>query len=337
MTFAHPLLLRNSGSVERFSHPTNPAIDPTLSNILNPYAPPRSNLDSPEVEPSSFEPADRGTRLGANLLDGLISGIPIFGLIWGATALMGYSLFSQVNQPPLLVSAPLGIILSCGVYLAINGYFLAKHGQSLGKRLCGIRILRQDGSHPTLWDSFVKRYVSVALLSHIPILGYLFSFINPLFIFRENRRCLHDEIAGTMVVKMPRTRAAVPPRAEEPSEDQVAARNPPRSTHLEICPYCAELTSEDTNVCRGCGRNPFSVDAATAHRLLTVEELLRKAHKLYALGLEREALELHVYATRRFSNLRSAWQGLLDAPNAEPAMREEARAELDRIQRTIYG
>ena len=58
---------------------------------------------------------------------------------------------------------------------------------------------------------------------------------------------------------------------------------------------------------------------------------------LYALGLEREALELHVCATRRYSNLRTSWQGLLDAPNAEPAMRVEAQQQLDRIQRTIYG
>jgi len=87
--------------------------------------------------------------------------------------------------------------------LAVNGYLLAQHGQSVGKRLCGIRIVRLDGSVPTLWDSFVKRHLAFLCLRQIPFAGYPLYLIEILFIFRENRRCLHDEFADTLVVKWP--------------------------------------------------------------------------------------------------------------------------------------
>lgn len=79
------------------------------------------------------------------------------------------------------------------------------------------------------------------------------------------------------------------------------------------------------------------MDGGTANRSLTVEELLCKAARLYEHGFTDQALETHLFATRRYSNLRQAWQGLLEAPNAEASMRTEARQQLDRIARTIYS
>jgi hypothetical protein len=109
------------------------------------------------------------------------------------------------------------------------------------------------------------------------------------------------------------------------------------AAQLELCPYCAEPTSEFANTCRGCGRNPFVVDGPAANRALTVEELQQKAARLYGHGLQREALAVHLFATERYPNLRPAWQGLLNAPNAAPAEREEAQRQLDRIHHMLYG
>jgi uncharacterized RDD family membrane protein YckC len=307
----------------------------------NPYAPPQSNVEVLEIDSADPELADRGTRLGANILDGLITGIPIFALMWGVLALLGYSLFSRTDKPPLLVSAPVGIVISCAVYLAINGYLLATRGQSVGKHICDIRITRQDGSHPTLWDSFVKRYVSIVVIGQIPFLGYLLTLIDPLFIFGEHRRCLHDRIAGTRVVKAPRVRqpatnaspVSAPP-CEIPAEEPLP---PPIPSNLEICPYCAELTSEDSIACRGCGRNPFGTDSATASRSLSVDELLRKATKLYALGLRQESLDTHVFGTLKFPLSKESWTGLLNAPNADQARKDEARQKLAKIERMLRG
>jgi len=40
----------------------------------------------------------------------------------------------------------------------------------------------------------------MGLIGAIPFLGRLVQFIDPLLIFRDSRRCLHDEIADTTVV-----------------------------------------------------------------------------------------------------------------------------------------
>ena len=37
-------------------------------------------------------------------------------------------------------------------------------------------------------------------ISIIPVIGSLVGLIDALLIFRDNRRCLHDNIADTMVV-----------------------------------------------------------------------------------------------------------------------------------------
>jgi len=45
------------------------------------------------------------------------------------------------------------------------------------------------------------RYVPVWLASSIPFIGGFLALIDILFIFREDRRCVHDMIAGTVVVE----------------------------------------------------------------------------------------------------------------------------------------
>ena len=39
------------------------------------------------------------------------------------------------------------------------------------------------------------------LIGAIPLVGTVFSLVNICFIFREDRRCIHDLMAGTHVVE----------------------------------------------------------------------------------------------------------------------------------------
>jgi hypothetical protein len=47
----------------------------------------------------------------------------------------------------------------------------------------------------------LKRYLPVQVVGSIPVLGMFASLVDVLFIFRDDRRCVHDLIAGTQVTK----------------------------------------------------------------------------------------------------------------------------------------
>jgi uncharacterized RDD family membrane protein YckC len=77
---------------------------------------------------------------------------------------------------------------------------LRRSGQSLGKRLLGIRVVRGDGSPASAARIFWLRNVVTCLPAIIPPLGLLYAVVDSAFIFSRSRRCLHDRVADTMVV-----------------------------------------------------------------------------------------------------------------------------------------
>ena len=87
------------------------------------------------------------------------------------------------------------------LYLAINTYLLLKRGQSLGKLILRIRIINpQTMTVPGFVDLILKRYVAFMAINFIPLANILV-LINPFMIFRESRKCWHDDFANTIVVK----------------------------------------------------------------------------------------------------------------------------------------
>jgi uncharacterized RDD family membrane protein YckC len=112
--------------------------------------------------------------------------------------------------------AIVGAIIGSLVDLAINGVLLARYGQTVGKKICKIKIIKTTGEVPTLFDSFVKRHFLFTCLQQIPYAGGLIVLIDALFIFRDNRRCLHDLVAGTIVVKLKPLHLQMPQPAFNP-------------------------------------------------------------------------------------------------------------------------
>jgi uncharacterized RDD family membrane protein YckC len=86
-------------------------------------------------------------------------------------------------------------------FIGINSYFWATRGQSIGKMALGIRIVHLDGQQATLGRIVGLRILPMQLIGWIPFIGGVMSLVDILFIFRANRRCLHDEIARTKVVR----------------------------------------------------------------------------------------------------------------------------------------
>ena len=98
----------------------------------------------------------------------------------------------------MLISLILGQIL----YWIFNGKLFYKHGQSIGKKILDIKIVDLNNNLPKLSSSYGLRYIISGLFPFIPILGNFLGLIDILFIFRKDRRCIHDHIAGTKVIKI---------------------------------------------------------------------------------------------------------------------------------------
>ena len=165
---------------------------------LNPFEPPKyeAPVDS-DRGPAGIVLASLGARFGAALIDSFIMIVIIVPLMW---ALGDFGDLSRQDERENLRSA-LWSAAGFFIWLGVNAYLLAKHGQSVGKRLVGIRIVNIDDNRRTPFSKIVfLRTLPVQLVGAIPVLGGLFTLVDILFIFRQDRRCVHDLIAGTRVV-----------------------------------------------------------------------------------------------------------------------------------------
>lgn len=141
--------------------------------------------------------ASRWKRLGGALLDGLIA------MAISLPVMMVAGVFQQITQGEQMTIGQRVFFFFFGlaVFLLINGYLLAKHGQTVGKKLVGTRIVGHAAENLlSLRHVFGLRYVPISVITQIPIAGNLFALVDCLFIFRKDKRCIHDLIAGTKVV-----------------------------------------------------------------------------------------------------------------------------------------
>jgi uncharacterized RDD family membrane protein YckC len=157
--------------------------------VTNPYAPPQAVVADVIDPASGIQLADRGTRLGAALLDGLILSVMVYLPFMLSVMVGGNGSGSWIG----LVVAGIGLI----VWLVFTVKFLGENGQSIGKKACKIKILRKDGSEVSISRVIIGRNVVNGLLGVIPLYG----IIDSLFIFGNARRCVHDYIADTIVIK----------------------------------------------------------------------------------------------------------------------------------------
>lgn len=143
------------------------------------------------------ELASRWKRLGGALLDSLIA------IAISVPVMMVAGVFKQITQgqPMTIGQRVFFFVFGLVVFLLVNGYLLAKHGQTVGKKLVGTRIVREaDGSILSFGHVFGLRYLPLSVITQVPIIGNIFAIVDCLFIFRGDKRCVHDLIAGTKVI-----------------------------------------------------------------------------------------------------------------------------------------
>lgn len=163
----------------------------------NRFAPPAARVD--DVATGTFELGGRGQRFVAAFADGLILGAIYYALAFTV-------LSSVLPDPRTGANATIGgTILSILVYVVlfalVQGWFLVKQGQTIGKKLLGLRIVRPDGQIPDAMRVIGLRYLLFWVVLLIPFIGALVVLLDVLLIFRDSRKCLHDNVADTIVIK----------------------------------------------------------------------------------------------------------------------------------------
>jgi len=114
------------------------------------------------------------------------------------TGQMESQLISAMLSGPGFVITVLALLAWCG----ITAWLVATNGQTIGKRMVGIKVVRTDGSPASFGRIFLMRNVVSTLPAFLPFIGLLYQLvIDPIFIFQDSRRCLHDLIADTTVVR----------------------------------------------------------------------------------------------------------------------------------------
>jgi uncharacterized RDD family membrane protein YckC len=156
------------------------------------------------------ELASRGSRFGAQLVDGLVLAAG-FLLFAGLAILQRYQLpvHNGTNgyglgyrlEPRSGGYPPWPATLYCANVVSLIGAFVyewkmvAASGQTLGKRALGIKVVSDDGS--PLGSHAWKRPLWRYLFTFMSCIG----FIDPLMIFSERNRTLHDRLAKTLVIR----------------------------------------------------------------------------------------------------------------------------------------
>lgn len=161
---------------------------------FNPYQAPSAHVEDIKND-AEYELADRSTRLVASIIDTII-------LIVIAVLLAFVFLPNIFSDPQQFGLTSKILILACTwtIWLTVNFSWLRNNGQTIGKKIFGIKIVRLNNEKCSFARIAGRRFLIPGLISQIAFLGPIFALIDYLFIFQESRRCVHDLIADTIVV-----------------------------------------------------------------------------------------------------------------------------------------
>jgi len=163
--------------------------------------PPFPSQPTPHWEGPSFTPKFAGfwIRTVAYTIDGFVMlvilgvlvGVGVFGYVSGSEtdALGGFSnMFFETNWNFMNV-------VVFFLNMAYFTYFLGTRGQTPGKMICGLKVIRLDGS-PVSYGQAAVRTLGY-YLNHLTLcIGFLWVAFDP------RKQGLHDKIAGTYEIRI---------------------------------------------------------------------------------------------------------------------------------------
>lgn len=172
--------------------------------------------DGPAQDASEQLPlAPPSHRVAARIIDGFIIGIPV--------TLNRRSSWRSPADEGWIVDFTLFTLIFLAIWVTYEVTLVATKGQTLGKMLMGITVLRVDNGIVPGWRRSLKRWAPLCLLFLIPYAGpflALLCYASPLW--SRNRQGWHDRFAGTCVV----TTGPAPPYTSTRSNPAQDSREP---------------------------------------------------------------------------------------------------------------
>jgi len=171
--------------------------DPTLKRKSGSKR--RRSFDDDDDDVPSYPTADLGKRFLGALTDGLASVVfcaPGFGLMLAAGGPDEID-----NGSPMAVAGIILLMLGGLALFVVQLYLLINRSQSIGKYIMKTQIFDYETDTPAgFTKTFLLRALVNGLIGGIPCIGPIYSLLDILFIFVDEHRCLHDQLAGTYVV-----------------------------------------------------------------------------------------------------------------------------------------
>ncbi|AYF73389.1 RDD family protein [Nocardia yunnanensis] len=174
------------------------------------YGAPQPGFGAPQPGYAPFggygaEYASWGARLGARLIDSLIVGAPA-GVLYLVAVTAGTSeptcttsgYYTSCDTGSLNALGAICSLLAFVLFLGVGLFFAYQEGttgQTLGKRVVGIRVLKEATGQPIGFGMAVVRYLAGYINSLACYLGWLWP------LWDEKKQTLGDKIVGTIVVK----------------------------------------------------------------------------------------------------------------------------------------
>ncbi|MBP6003860.1 MAG: RDD family protein [Pyrinomonadaceae bacterium] len=164
-------------------------------------------IETPERVPLEFALASIGNRFLAVAIDHFIQYMSIFIVAWIALSMAGMGTASLSDAADNMFSEMpkwTVALMILAIFFIFSGYFILFewlwNGQTPGKRLLKLRVIREDGRPITLWEAVTRNLLRIG--DAVP------GFVIPVYsvgliaIFLSNRdQRLGDIFAGTVVIR----------------------------------------------------------------------------------------------------------------------------------------
>ena len=175
-----------------------PALQPmpvpaTGTPLDNPYASPEAVFAPRQTTAATGVLASRAARLAAVMID------YVCALLVTLPVLSSAVLVAASEQTSLNGIGIMATFAGFPVLGTVQVSYLVREGQTIGKKLMKIRIVGHLDDAVPHWSRVLgMRYVLNTAMRQIP----LYAFVDVMFVFGAEQRCIHDYLAGTKVIEI---------------------------------------------------------------------------------------------------------------------------------------